>query len=87
MTHKTILLLLLLLCLAGVVVVSQDQAALDLRAADNLWNDGNYIGALTAYIRLLNSPSGDQFLEPIALQTGELFVTEELSADVPEPSA
>src|SRR5262245_22327867 len=85
MTQKTILLLLLSLCLASVVVVSQDQAGLDLRAADNLWNDGNYIGALTAYIRLLNSPSGDQYLEPIALQTGELFVTEELSADGRNP--
>ena len=85
MTQKTILLLLLSLCLASVIVVSQDQAGLDLRTADNLWNDGNYIGALTAYIRLLNSPSGDQYLEPIALQTGELFVTEELSADGRNP--
>ena len=62
--------------LAGAVAVAQDQAAMDLRAADNQWNDGNYIAALTAYIRLLNSPSGDQYLEPIALQTGELLVTE-----------
>src|SRR5215475_11537634 len=85
MTQKTIPLLLLLLCLASVISLSQDPAALDLRAADNLWNDGNYIAALTAYIRLLNSPSGDQYLEPIALQTGELYVTEELSADGRNP--
>src|SRR5262245_30554160 len=85
MTRKTILLLLVLLCLVSIVVVSQDQGALDLRVADTLWNDGNYIAALTAYIRLLNSPSGDQYLEPIALQTGELYVSEELSADGRNP--
>src|SRR5262249_50073698 len=61
---------------------SQDNASSqELRAADNFWHDGNYIAALTAYIRLLNSPSGDQYLEQIALQTGELFFTEEITAD------
>ena len=28
---------------------------------------GNYIGALNAYVKLLNSPSGDRYFEPIAL--------------------
>src|SRR5215475_7280763 len=66
-------------------MLAQDTQLNDLRSADNAWSDGNYIAALTAYIRLLGSPSGDQYLEPIALQTGELFVTEELTPDGRNP--
>src|SRR6185295_3455386 len=66
-------------------MLAQDTQLNDLRSADNAWSDGNYIGALTAYIRLLNSPSGDQYLEPIALQTGELYETEELTTDGRNP--
>jgi hypothetical protein len=71
--------------MAAAVNFAQVVETAELRAADSLWNDGNYIGALTAYIRLLNSPSGEHYLERIALQTGELFVTEEITADGRNP--
>ncbi len=50
-------------------------------AADEAWDKGDYITALTGYIQLLNAPGGDAWLEPIALQTGELFKTHELATD------
>lgn len=75
----------LLLTVVSAGSLAQDTPSADLRAADNLWTDGNYIGALNAYIKLLNSPSGDKYFEPIALQTGELFVTDELTTDGRNP--
>jgi hypothetical protein len=45
------------------------------------WQRGDYISALTTYLRLLDSPGAEQVLEPIALQTGELYHTIELTAD------
>jgi Tol biopolymer transport system component len=61
--------------------LSQGANHADLRTATDAWNDGDYVTALRVYIRLLNSPAGDQFLEPIALQIGELFQTEEITTD------
>jgi len=61
--------------------MSRDLTDVALRAAHDAWNEGDYITALRAYIGLLNSPAGDKFLEPIALQTGELFHTEEITPD------
>jgi len=71
--------------IAAAVNLAQDAQQNELRAADDLWNDGNYIAAITAYIRLLNSPAGERYVERIALQTGELFVTEEVTADGRNP--
>jgi hypothetical protein len=76
---------LLIMSIAAAVNLAQDAQLNELRAADDLWNDGNYIAAITAYIRLLNSPAGDRYVERIALQTGELFVTEEVTADGRNP--
>ena len=52
-----------------------------LAAADEAWDEGHYIAALNDYIRILSAPGGDAFLETIALQTGELFETRELTRD------
>jgi hypothetical protein len=60
---------------------SQEMNSAEWRAANEAWQDGQYAAALRGYIKLLNSPGGEQFLEPIALQTGELFQTEEITAD------
>lgn len=49
--------------------------------ANLAWDSGDFASALRAYVALLKSPDGAQFLEPIALQTGELFVTEEMTTD------
>jgi Tol biopolymer transport system component len=50
------------------------------------WDRGDYISALTTYLQVLDSPQGDEALETIALQTGELYRTTELTMDGAEPS-
>ena len=50
-------------------------------AANDAWERGDYIAALNGYIQVVNAPGGDAFFEPIALTTGELFETRELTAD------
>src|SRR5438552_18598885 len=75
--------LLMLLSLLTVIPGSRGQEATnaELRAANDAWNDGKYATALRAYIKLLNGPAGDQYLEAIALQTGELYQTTEFTTD------
>ncbi|HET7695817.1 MAG TPA: M20/M25/M40 family metallo-hydrolase [Vicinamibacterales bacterium] len=55
------------------------------RAAD-AWDKGDYVAALTAYQDLLAGPDAASVLEPIALQTGELFRTIELTANGANPA-
>jgi Peptidase family M28 len=50
-------------------------------AANDAWERGEYIAALNGYINVMNAPGGSAFLEPIALTTGELFETRELTSD------
>ena len=50
-------------------------------AANDAWERGDYIAALTGYIQVVNAPTGNAWLEPIALTTGELFVTREVTPD------
>ena len=50
-------------------------------AANDAWERGDYAAALNGYIQLLTAPGGERWLEPIALTTGELFETRELTAD------
>ena len=57
---------------------STDTALADANLA---WERGDYIAALATYAKLLESPDADRVLEPIALQTGELFKTVELTTD------
>jgi hypothetical protein len=52
-----------------------------LDAANDAWDRGDYVSALTGYIQILNGRDGDAFVEPIAKQTGEIFQTRELTAD------
>ena len=70
-------------CAAGIQALAPTTAggrkAFD--AANDAWARGDYIAALNAYTDLLSAPDGDAFLEPIALRTGELFKTYELTAD------
>ena len=56
-----------------------------LARADDEWDRGDYVAALTAYQQLLNGPDAMSVLEPIALQTGELFRTTELTRDGANP--
>ncbi len=50
-------------------------------AATDAWERGDYSTALSGYIQVVSAPGGDAFFEPIALTTGELFETRELTAD------
>ena len=55
------------------------------REASLAWDRGEYVTALRGYLDLLASADGDALLEPIALQTGELYRTVELTADGTAP--
>ena len=64
---------------AAITASSASTPAFD--AANDAWERGDYIAALNGFIRVLNAPGGNALLEPIALTTGELFVTRELTPD------
>lgn len=49
--------------------------------ADLAWDRGDYPRALTLYLALLDAAPTDDVVQAIALQTGELFRTSELTAD------
>ena len=55
------------------------------RAAD-AWDAGDYVTALTTYQELLSGADATTALEPIALQTGELFRTIELTPNGANPA-
>ena len=56
-----------------------------LQSAALAWERGDYTSALTLYLQILDSPEAAAALEPIALQTGELYRTTELTADGSAP--
>lgn len=60
---------------------TSDGDASALSAATDAWERGDYIAALAGYTKILNGPEGDAFRDRIALQTGELFVSRELTPD------
>src|SRR5689334_19120948 len=45
------------------------------------WDRGDYSAALKIYLQILDSPDAPAALEPIALQTGELYKTTEVTDD------
>ena len=51
--------------------------------ANLAWERGDYVAALTGYLKLLDSDA--ESLEPIALQTGELYHSTELTTDGAAP--
>lgn len=81
MIRKTLALLLLGLLFPLAVSRGQQAGAADLAKAHDAWADGQYRKALAAYLRILRSADGEQFVQVIAGQTGEVFQTEELTTD------
>ncbi len=65
--------------LAAVTAASASKTSLD--AATDAWERGEFITALSGFLQVMNAPGADAFLEPIALTTGELFETRELTPD------
>ena len=53
--------------------------------ADIAWDRGDYPRALTGYLGLLDASPSQDVIEAIALQTGELFKTTELTTDGAAP--
>jgi Tol biopolymer transport system component len=56
-----------------------------LQEAHVAWERGDYVAALKGYLAILNSPAAESALEAIALQTGELYETIELTTDGTAP--
>ncbi len=67
--------LLTLLLIPG----ARGQESVDLRSANDAWNDGKFIAALQTYLQILKGPEGDKYVELIAGQTGEVYRTEEIA--------
>jgi hypothetical protein len=76
-----------LIAAALVTVSARDRAAADaaLSRAALAWDRGDYISALTDYQALLSGPDAESALDAIALQTGELYRTVELTSDGANP--
>ncbi len=53
--------------------------------AQDDWQKGNYISALTTFKSILNSPAGDAYFDRIALTTGELYQVTTLTTDGKTP--
>ena len=62
-----------------------NSAAIALQNAAAAWERGDYTSALTTYQELLAGPDADGVLDSIALQTGELYQTTELTTDGSNP--
>ena len=73
---------------AGLITVhARDRASADaaLTRAALAWDKGDYISALTDYQALLSGRDAGAALDTIALQTGELYRTTELTTDGANP--
>src|SRR5690348_6695597 len=81
-THPHMRLTFLLLAALSTHALAQgtppDTGSLPARLA---WERGDYPEALRGFTKLLEAPGGDRYLEEIALITGELYRTTELTRD------
>ena len=66
---------------AGTSATSGAASDPPLQIADLAWERGDYPAALSGYLRLLDSADAASVLEPIALRTGELYQSTELTRD------
>ena len=78
-------LLIVAALIAAVWVPVWGRSDTPLQAAAVAWDRGDYTAALKLYLEILDSPGGPAALEPIALQTGELYKTIELTRDGDAP--
>lgn len=62
-------------------IAAQGSRADDYRAAVEHWDAGRYHEALPRLLALLQSPAGGEYLERIALLTGEFYPSVEVAAD------
>jgi hypothetical protein len=70
------------------LVVSASTASAQTSAYDSAayaWDRGAYLTALDGMLRIMRSPQAAQFQRPIALLTGEVYVTDSVAADGRNP--
>jgi hypothetical protein len=73
------------ICAAFFVPLSGRSSDTQLEQANLAWERGDYVSALTIYGALLDSPEADRVFEAVALQTGELYQTREITRDGAAP--
>src|SRR5687768_5336997 len=78
-SHSTVALLVAVSLVTQAAVRGASSPAL--AAAHEAWDRGDYAVALKAYISIVDKPEGGAALEEIAIKTGELYRTRELTAD------
>ena len=81
MNRTTLAAAFLVLGASAILAVNDPVQQRALTLAHDAWAQGDYIGALNSYIKLLNGPGGDAFHDAIAEHTGELYRSFELTAD------
>ena len=72
------------LAIAAAAIGASARPAATARSYDvarDAWARGDYVAALNGFIDVLNAPGGGTFFDAIALTTGELFETRELTPD------
>jgi len=72
---------LTLLLVTGWLGIPGSAADVRLQDADLAWDRGDYPTALRGYLAILGAGASDDVADAIALQTGELFKTTEITAD------
>ena len=85
--HMRVLVIAALVSAISVATAGRAKSAVEsaLERADMEWDAGDYISALSRYQELLAGPDAVRALEPIALQTGELYRSFELTTDGANP--
>ena len=76
---------LTLLLVAGWLGMPGNASDVRLQGANLAWDRGDYPTALRGYLAILGGGASDDVADAIALQTGELFETTELTADGGSP--
>ena len=84
--HGRFLIFAAVIASAAVAVSGRAVNDTPLEQAALAWDRGDYTTALKTYLQILDSPEADSALEPIALQTGELYRTTELTENGESPS-
>ena len=60
-------------------LAAQDRGQQQYDAAYDAWDAGHYPEALQGFQKLLGTPDGERFVDPVALLTGELYRSMEVA--------
>ena len=79
--YRVLIVSLLSVGSAAPLTAQQDRLDQIFEHGQQMWDRGNYAGALDAYLRVMRSGQADSFLQRVALATGELYVVEDIAVD------